>query len=156
MNPRASKATDINEGAIAMPAAQRKGARTKTVEAPPLAAYQEKEPTELHVKFAEWITEKTGYEVDLKSVQLATALRMPFQASPENQDLMIHAYPDRFFRPPYVGTSGWVGVYLDGAVDWQELGELLRDAWRMTAPKRLVKTETTEKAEKADGPSAQG
>lgn len=69
-----------------MPAAQRKGARTKTVEAPPLAAYQEKEPTELHVKFAEWITEKTGYEVDLKSVQLATALRMPFQASPENQE----------------------------------------------------------------------
>ena len=61
------------------------------------------------------------------------------KASRENQDLMIHAYPDRFFRPPYVGTSGWVGVYLDGAVDWQELGELLRDAWRMTAPKRLVR-----------------
>ncbi|AHG88099.1 hypothetical protein J421_0562 [Gemmatirosa kalamazoonensis] len=61
------------------------------------------------------------------------------KASPENQDLMIHAYPHRFFRPPYVGTSGWVGVYLDGAVDWEELGELLRDAWRMTAPKRLIR-----------------
>ena len=61
------------------------------------------------------------------------------KASRENQDLMVHACPDRFFRPPYVGTSGWVGVYLDGAVDWEELGELLRDAWRMTAPKRLVR-----------------
>ena len=61
------------------------------------------------------------------------------KASPANQSLMIAAAPDRFFKPPYVGTSGWVGVWIDGAVDWAEVGELLRDAWRMTAPRRLVK-----------------
>jgi hypothetical protein len=42
-------------------------------------------PTDLHKAFAAWITEKTGVEVDLKTVQLVTTLRMDFQASPENQ-----------------------------------------------------------------------
>ncbi|HVE79653.1 MAG TPA: MmcQ/YjbR family DNA-binding protein [Gemmatimonadaceae bacterium] len=59
------------------------------------------------------------------------------KASPGNQDLMVRAAPERFFVPPYVGPSGWVGVYLDGGVDWSELAELLRDAYRLTAPKRL-------------------
>lgn len=62
------------------------------------------------------------------------------KASPANQSLMIAAAPERFFKPPYVGSSGWVGVWLDGAaVDWAELGDLLEDAWRLTAPKRLVR-----------------
>ena len=60
------------------------------------------------------------------------------KASRVNQRLMIDAAPDRFFSPPYVGPSGWVGVYLDREVDWQELMDLLWDAWRMTAPKKLA------------------
>ena len=59
------------------------------------------------------------------------------KAAPGNQDLMVRAFPHRFFVPPYMGPSGWVGVWLDGDADWAELGELLRDAWRLTAPKRL-------------------
>jgi len=46
--------------------------------------------------------------------------------------------PERFFVPPHVGPSGWIGVWLDGNIDWIELQDLLRDAWRMTAPKKLV------------------
>jgi hypothetical protein len=61
------------------------------------------------------------------------------KAAAGNQELMIHDAPDRFFRPPYVGPSGWVGVYLDRETDWPLLKELLRDAWRLTAPKRLLK-----------------
>jgi hypothetical protein len=60
------------------------------------------------------------------------------KANPENQAVMINWRPDRFFRPPYVGPSGWVGVWLDGRVDWDEVGQLLADAWRLTAPKRLA------------------
>lgn len=60
------------------------------------------------------------------------------KAGKENQVLMIHAQPDRYFRPPYVGPSGWVGVYLDKSPDWDEVAALLRDGWKMTAPKRLV------------------
>ena len=61
------------------------------------------------------------------------------KAGPGNQALMRQAAPDRFFVPPYVGPSGWIGVYLDSPrTDWEELAELLRDAWRLSAPKKLV------------------
>ena len=60
------------------------------------------------------------------------------KAGPGNQALMIRAAPERFFAPPYVGPSGWIGVYLDGACDWAELAELLRDSYALTAPKRLL------------------
>ena len=59
------------------------------------------------------------------------------KAPPGNQRLMVRAAPGRFFVPPYVGPSGWIGVYLDGKVDWPELAELLKDAYVMTAPKKL-------------------
>lgn len=53
------------------------------------------------------------------------------------QDLIVRADPERFFVPPYVGPSGWVGIRLDRAPDWKTVAELLRDAWRLTAPKKL-------------------
>lgn len=43
------------------------------------------EPTELHKQFADWLKEKTGVDVDLKTVQLVTTMRMDFQSSEENQ-----------------------------------------------------------------------
>lgn len=60
------------------------------------------------------------------------------KAGPGNQGFMVAAAPDRFFVPPYVGPSGWVGVWLDGDCDWAELAELLRDSYRLVAPKRLA------------------
>ena len=60
------------------------------------------------------------------------------KAAPGNQRVMMQAAPDRFFVPPYVGPSGWIGIWLDGGADWTELAELLRDAYRLTAPKRLA------------------
>ena len=50
---------------------------------------------------------------------------------------MIGVAPDRFFKPPYVGPSGWIGVWLDGKVDWAEVGELVRDSYLLVAPKKL-------------------
>ena len=60
------------------------------------------------------------------------------KAAAGNQQLMVRAAPDRFFVPPYVGPSGWVGVWLDAKTDWTELAGLLADGWRLVAPKRLV------------------
>src|SRR5262245_45020081 len=54
------------------------------------------------------------------------------------QDLVMRARPDRYYKPPYVGPSGWIGPYLDGNPPWMEIEELLRDAWRRRAPKKLV------------------
>jgi hypothetical protein len=45
---------------------------------------------------------------------------------------------DRFFRPPYVGARGWLGVRLDTGPDWDEVAEIIADAWRQVAPKRLL------------------
>lgn len=59
------------------------------------------------------------------------------KATPANQALMMQAAPNRFFKPPYVGPSGWIGVWLDGGVDWEELALLLRDGYLMTAPARV-------------------
>jgi len=56
------------------------------------------------------------------------------------QEAMIAAAPERFFRPPYVGGRGWVGVRLDGRVDWDELGVICQDAYRTVAPKKLLAT----------------
>jgi hypothetical protein len=44
----------------------------------------------------------------------------------------------RFYRPPYVGHRGWLGVRLDVDVDWDEIGKIVLDAYRMIAPKGLV------------------
>jgi hypothetical protein len=60
------------------------------------------------------------------------------KASPEEQKELMAADPDTFSAAPYVGRFGWVLVALAG-VDADELGELLTDAWRRTAPKRIVR-----------------
>lgn len=59
------------------------------------------------------------------------------KAAPGNQSLMVRAAPDRFFVPPYVGPSGWVGVWLDRNPDWTEVRELMCDSYRLIAPRRL-------------------
>lgn len=60
------------------------------------------------------------------------------KAKAVTQDMMIRAEPDRYFSPPYMGPKGWVGVWLGWNTDWPTLKDLLRDAYRMTAPKRLL------------------
>ena len=59
-------------------------------------------------------------------------------APPEVQAGRVGTDPRRFFVPPYVGTRGWVGVRLDLDPDWDEIAEIVEDAYRITAPKRLV------------------
>jgi predicted DNA-binding protein (MmcQ/YjbR family) len=62
-----------------------------------------------------------------------------YKAAPGEQELRIRRDPERYFRPPYVGPSGWIGMWLDGDVDWEELADDLRDAYRLIAPKRLAR-----------------
>ena len=59
------------------------------------------------------------------------------KAPPGDQELMVRMAPDRFFRPPYVGHRGWLGVRLDGDVDWDEIAELCQDAYdTVSTPKK--------------------
>ena len=54
------------------------------------------------------------------------------------QEALVESDPKRFFRPPYVGASGWVGVVLDTDPDWSQVAWLVEQAFRLVAGKRLV------------------
>jgi len=55
------------------------------------------------------------------------------------QEELIEADPDRFYRPKYLGPSGWVGMRLDGGVDWEQVRFLLVEGCRLVAPKRAIR-----------------
>jgi hypothetical protein len=54
------------------------------------------------------------------------------------QESLVEGDPGRFFRPPYVGPSGWVGVVLDTKPDWKLVHQLVRDSFEHVATKKLV------------------
>ena len=60
------------------------------------------------------------------------------KSSPMTQSLLVGRTPDRYFVPPYVGPSGWVGIFLDRSPDWTDVTERLRDAYRLVAPKKAL------------------
>ena len=53
------------------------------------------------------------------------------------QAMLMNTWPDKFFRPPYVGVRGWIGIEL-AAIDDEELASHIREAWRLIAPKKLL------------------
>jgi hypothetical protein len=59
-------------------------------------------------------------------------------APPGGQEALIAECPERFFRPPCVGWRGWVGMRLDVPVDWAHVAEIIEEAYRVVAPRRLV------------------
>ena len=65
------------------------------------------------------------------------------KAPPGAQGVLVGADPQRFFVPPYVGHIGWIGLWLDVPVDWDEAADLVEQSYRMTAPKRLLALLTT-------------
>jgi hypothetical protein len=52
------------------------------------------------------------------------------------QEMLIKKSPKKFYRPPYVGVRGWVGIEIDRVTD-KELALHLREAWRLIAPPKL-------------------
>ncbi|TMB41371.1 MAG: MmcQ/YjbR family DNA-binding protein [Deltaproteobacteria bacterium] len=69
------------------------------------------------------------------ATHLAVWLPQPFGA----QEALIGSDPERFFRPPYVGVSGWVGVVLDTGPDWDAVAALAREAYLTVATPKLRK-----------------
>ncbi|HEX6353810.1 MmcQ/YjbR family DNA-binding protein [Actinophytocola sp.] len=62
-----------------------------------------------------------------------------FKAGPGEQDALVRSDDTRFYVPAYLGARGWAAMRLDvGRVNWAEVRELLTEAYRLQAPKRLV------------------
>jgi len=61
-------------------------------------------------------------------------------AAPDGaQEAMVAGEPNRYFKPPYVGRRGWIGVRLDRDISAEELADLCEDAYRTVAPARLLR-----------------
>jgi len=54
------------------------------------------------------------------------------------QAFLVDAEPERFFVPRYVGQHGWVGMYVDQNVNWDDVREFITESFLMTAPKRVA------------------
>ena len=67
-----------------------------------------------------------------------TRVAVWIKAPPGEQEVLIGADPERFFKPPYVGVNGWIGVNLGAGVDWDEVADHLREGYLMAAPKKLA------------------
>ena len=52
------------------------------------------------------------------------------------QAMLIEAEPKKYYRPPYVGGAGWVGIELPRVSD-KELKMHLREAWKLIAPEKI-------------------
>ena len=55
-----------------------------------------------------------------------------------SRQVLVAQDPARYFVPPLVGISGWIGVRLDDAFDWQDVAFLVRRSYRLVAPRRLA------------------
>jgi len=53
------------------------------------------------------------------------------------QEMLIKKSPGKFYRPPYVGVRGWIGIEVDRVSD-KELSLHILEAWRLIAPKKLM------------------
>ncbi len=57
----------------------------------------------------------------------------------EEQAQLIENDPGLYYRPAYLGPSGWIGIRLDtGDNDWQHIEDWLTRSWRASAPKRMA------------------
>jgi hypothetical protein len=75
-------------------------------------------------------------------------------APPTVQESLIRSAPKRFFKPPYVGAKGWVGVRLDEAADWDKLAAILRDGYLMSSPGKLARRKSPRPAKSTVRPKA--
>lgn len=54
------------------------------------------------------------------------------------QTALMETDPETYFKPPYVGNRGWIGIELEGISD-EDLTFHIETAWELVAPKRLLK-----------------
>lgn len=85
-----------------------------------------------------WETDAT-FRVGKKIFAISSegASHVSIKASPLVQEDLIDRDPETFAKAAYVGRFGWVQVNLE-RIDKVELESLLRQAWRLTAPKKLA------------------
>lgn len=60
-------------------------------------------------------------------------------SGPDEQAMLVEMDAERYWRPPYLGPSGWIGIRLDrGAVDWDGVANRIAASWQWVAPRKLL------------------
>ncbi|MFU2015035.1 MmcQ/YjbR family DNA-binding protein [Peribacillus butanolivorans] len=62
---------------------------------------------------------------------------LSFKSDRDTQELLLQK--ENFFKTPYIGHHGWVSIQNPDREDWDELTDLIQEAYLRAAPKRLVK-----------------
>jgi predicted DNA-binding protein (MmcQ/YjbR family) len=85
-----------------------------------------------------WDTPTFRVREKIFCMAMTAPLAIWLKAPRGSQELLIEAAPERFFRPPYLGHKGWVGVNLTGRPDWAEVEALVRRSYSLIAPRGLA------------------
>lgn len=93
----------------------------------------------LHGDHASFLIRKKPFAYFLNNHHGDGIVAVACKALPGDNTALVAAQPERFYLPAYVGPRGWVALRLDvGAIDWDEVAELMRGSYLLIAPKRLA------------------
>jgi predicted DNA-binding protein (MmcQ/YjbR family) len=62
---------------------------------------------------------------------------LSFKSDRETQELLLQK--ENFYKTPYIGQHGWVSIQNPAENDWDELTDLIQEAYLRAAPKRMIK-----------------
>lgn len=94
---------------------------------------------EIHGSHAAFLVRKKNFAYFLDNHHGDGIVGITCKALPGDNLALIAADPERFYMPAYVGPRGWVGLRLDrGEIDWEEVIEMLKLSYKLSAPKKLA------------------
>lgn len=94
---------------------------------------------EIHGSHASFLVRKKTFAYFLDNHHGDGIVGINCKALPDDNLALIAADPQRFYMPAYIGPRGWVGLRLDqGEIDWDEVSEMLKLSYKLTAPKKLA------------------
>jgi hypothetical protein len=92
-----------------------------------------------HARHAAFLVRKKTFAYFLDNHHGDGIVAVTCKVLPGDNAALVAAQPERFYLPAYIGPKGWVALRLDlGKIDWDEVAELMRGSYLLTAPKRLA------------------
>jgi len=94
---------------------------------------------ELHGEHASFRIRKKVFAYYLSNHHGDGIVGVTAKVLPGDNAALVAANPARFYMPAYIASKGWVALRLDvGAVDWEEVTELVVGSYQLIAPNRLA------------------
>lgn len=60
-------------------------------------------------------------------------------ADAEQQAMLIEADPALYYKPPYLGPTGWIAIRVGAPdTDWDHVADKVAESWELVAPRRYL------------------